>query len=48
MARYRFERLEARTQEGLEDFFALARNEEVTATGEEIGDIFGVNVDFGF
>ncbi|HEX2768229.1 MAG TPA: DUF898 family protein, partial [Geobacteraceae bacterium] len=48
MARYRFERLDARTQEGLEDFFALARNEEVTATGEEIGDIFGVNVDFGF
>jgi uncharacterized membrane protein YjgN (DUF898 family) len=48
MARYRFERLEARTQKGLEDFFALARNEEVTATGEEIGDIFGVNVDFGF
>jgi uncharacterized membrane protein YjgN (DUF898 family) len=48
MARYRFARLEARTQKGLEDFFALARNEEISATGEEIGDIFGVNVDFGF
>jgi uncharacterized membrane protein YjgN (DUF898 family) len=48
MAKYRFERLEARTQKGLDGFFALARNVELTATGEEIGDIFGVNVDFGF
>ena len=48
MAKYRFERLEAKTQKGLDGFFALARNEAVTATGEEIGDIFGINVDFGF
>jgi uncharacterized membrane protein YjgN (DUF898 family) len=48
MAKYRFERLEAKTQKGLDSFFALARNEEITATGEEIGDFFGVNVDFGF
>ena len=48
MAKYRFERLEARTQKGVEGFLALARNEEITATGEEIGDIFGINVDFGF
>jgi len=48
MAKYRFERLEARTQEGVDGFLALARNEEITATGEEIGDIFGINVDFGF
>jgi uncharacterized membrane protein YjgN (DUF898 family) len=48
MTKYRFERLEAKTQKGLDGFFALPRNEEITATGEEIGDIFGVNVDFGF
>lgn len=48
MAKYRFERLEARTQKGVDGFIALVRNVEVTATGEEIGDIFGVNVDFGF
>ncbi len=48
MAKYRFERLEAKTEQGLDGFLALARNEQITATGEEIGDIFGVNVDFGF
>jgi uncharacterized membrane protein YjgN (DUF898 family) len=48
MARYRFQRLEMETGKELEGFFALARNEEVNATGEEIGDIFGVDVDFGF
>jgi uncharacterized membrane protein YjgN (DUF898 family) len=48
MAKYRFERLEANTEQGLDGFLALARNEQITATGEEIGEIFGVNVDFGF
>jgi uncharacterized membrane protein YjgN (DUF898 family) len=48
MARYRFERLEMETGKEAEGFFALARNEEVGATGEEIGDIFGIDVDFGF
>jgi uncharacterized membrane protein YjgN (DUF898 family) len=48
MAKYRFDRLEARTEKGVDGFLALARNEDITATGEEIGDIFGVNVDFGF
>jgi uncharacterized membrane protein YjgN (DUF898 family) len=48
VARYRFQRLEVETGNEPEGFFALARNEEVSATGEEIGDIFGVDVDFGF
>jgi uncharacterized membrane protein YjgN (DUF898 family) len=48
LARYRFQRLELETGKDLERFFALARNEEIGATGEEIGDIFGVDVDFGF
>jgi len=48
LTRYRFERLEMETKKELESFFALARNEEIAATGEEIGDIFGVDVDFGF
>jgi uncharacterized membrane protein YjgN (DUF898 family) len=48
VARYRFQRLEMETGKEPEEFFALARNEEVGATGEEIGDIFGVDVDFGF
>jgi uncharacterized membrane protein YjgN (DUF898 family) len=48
MARYRFQRLEMETGKEREGFFALARNEEIGATGEEIGEIFGVDVDFGF
>jgi len=48
LTRYRFERLEMETKKELESFFALARNEEIAATGEEIVDIFGVDVDFGF
>ncbi len=48
LTRYRFQRLEMETKKELESFFALARNEEIAATGEEIGDIFGVDVDFGF
>ncbi|HEX9023278.1 MAG TPA: DUF898 family protein [Geobacteraceae bacterium] len=48
MARYRFQRLEVAAHEGVDGFIATARSEEVGATGEEIGDIFGVNVDFGF
>lgn len=48
MARYRFGRLAMEASGGLDGFLALARREEVGATGEEIGDIFGVDVDFGF
>ena len=48
LARYRFDKLEMEAGKEPEGFFALARNEEVNATGEEIGDIFGVDVDFGF
>jgi uncharacterized membrane protein YjgN (DUF898 family) len=48
VARYRFQQLKVETREGLDGFLALARKEEVNATGEEIGDIFGVSVDLGF
>jgi len=48
MARYRFARLKVTTQKELDGFIAQARSDEISATGEEIGDIFGVNVDFGF
>jgi uncharacterized membrane protein YjgN (DUF898 family) len=48
VAHYRFQQLTVETCEGLDGFLALARKEEVTATGEEIGDIFGINVDLGF
>ena len=48
VARYRFQQLKVETREGLDGFMALARKEEISATGEEIGDIFGVNVDLGF
>ena len=48
MARYRCSRLTAETQSGLDGFLSMARRDEVTATGEEIGDIFGINMDLGF
>lgn len=48
MARYRFQRLHVTAQGEVDGFVAAARSQEIGASGEEIGDIFGVNVDFGF
>ncbi|MCM2358305.1 MAG: DUF898 family protein [Geobacteraceae bacterium] len=48
MARYRFQKLTVEASGGLDGFLALARRQEVGATGEEIGDILGIDVDFGF
>ena len=44
LARYRFEHLALETAGGLDHFLAAA-GEEVSATGEEIGDVFGIDVD---
>jgi len=48
MARYRFDKLEIDARKEPDEFLALADGEDISATGEEIGDIFGVDVDFGF
>jgi uncharacterized membrane protein YjgN (DUF898 family) len=44
LARYRFEHLSMQTSKGLDGFIAAA-DEDVTATGEEIGDLFGIEMD---
>jgi uncharacterized membrane protein YjgN (DUF898 family) len=44
LARYRFEHLAMQTSQGLDGFVAAAC-EDVTATGEEIGDLFGIEMD---
>ena len=44
LARYRFEHLTMQTSKGLDGFLAAA-GEELTATGEEIGDLFGIEMD---
>lgn len=48
MARYRFEKLEINVQKEPDEFLALAGGEDIGATGEEVGDILGVDLDFGF
>lgn len=44
LARYRFENLSMETAIGLDGFLSVA-GEELTATGEEIGDLFGIEMD---
>jgi len=48
LARYRFGRLALLTTGDLDNFVSSAREPDISATGEEIGDIFGVQVDMGF
>ena len=45
LLRYRFENLFLVTDRGLEEFVAEAEEGQVTATGEEVGEIF--DLDFG-
>jgi uncharacterized membrane protein YjgN (DUF898 family) len=47
LARYRFGRLALMTKGDLDGFLTAAREPEIGAAGEEIGDIFGVTVDVG-
>jgi uncharacterized membrane protein YjgN (DUF898 family) len=47
LARYRFGRLALMTKGDLDGFLTAARESEIGAAGEEIGDIFGVAVDVG-
>ncbi|HEY6009799.1 MAG TPA: YjgN family protein, partial [Geobacteraceae bacterium] len=44
LARYRYDHLALETRAGLDHFLAAA-GEEVSATGEEIGDLFGIDLD---
>ncbi|MCL1925920.1 MAG: YjgN family protein [Syntrophorhabdaceae bacterium] len=46
--RYRCERLSVHSQEGIGQFIADTASASVGAVGEEIGDLFGMDVDFGF
>jgi uncharacterized membrane protein YjgN (DUF898 family) len=48
MLHYRLECLEIDARKEPDEFFAMAGAENPSATGEEIGDIFGIDVDFGF
>jgi uncharacterized membrane protein YjgN (DUF898 family)/transcription elongation factor Elf1 len=48
LIRYRLECLEIDARQEPDEFFAMAGAENPSATGEEIGDIFGIDVDFGF
>ncbi len=47
LVRYRFGRLALKTTGDLDGFLTAARESEIGAAGEEIGDIFGVQVDVG-
>ncbi len=48
LMRYRCERLAVRSAEGIERFVADAVAAEAGAAGEEIGDLFGLDVDIAF
>ena len=45
LARYRFEHLELETLGGLDDVLAAAGSSAVSATGDEIGDVFDMQLD---
>lgn len=45
MARYRFERLQLESSDGLEGILAAAGGRPVSATGDEIGDLFDLPID---
>ncbi len=47
LARYRFGQLALKTTGDLDGFLTAAREPEIGAAGEEIGDIFGITVDVG-